>query len=309
MAAAEPGSILAAPSTTARLLGLGKKVGALKLPWIPVTVLLVLLVSAVFADLAWIGLGDIGLAPYDPKEPDVLKGVQRIGPFETSENILGVDILGRDILSRLIHGARISAFISLVSLGFGAAVGTSLGVISGYVGGKTDAVIMRLTDAVLGFPTILLALIIVAIQGGAGVQNVILAIMFTVWARFARQIRGEVLGLKERDFVTLAVVAGVPSRTIMLRHVFPNVVNTVLIIISLLVGQTILLEASLSFLGVGVPPGEAAWGIMVSEGRNNLIDLWWLSLIPGLAITFVVIAMNLFGDWLRDTLDPKLRRS
>ena len=249
------------------------------------------------------------LAPYGPKEPDVLKGVQRIGPFDTTENLLGVDILGRDLLSRLIYGARISAFISLVSLAFGAAVGTTLGIVSGYNGGKADALIMRVTDAVLGFPTILLALIIVAIQGGAGVQNVILAIMFTVWARFARQIRGEVLGLKERDFVTLAVVAGVPARTIMLRHVFPNVVNTVLIIISLLVGQTILLEASLSFLGVGVPPGEAAWGIMVSEGRNNLIDLWWLSLIPGLAITFVVIAMNLFGDWLRDTLDPKLRRS
>ena len=168
---------------------------------------------------------------------------------------------------------------------------------------------MRVTDGVMGFPTILLALIIVAIQGGAGIQNVIIAIMATVWARFARQIRGEVLGLKERDFVTLAVVAGVPAHRIMIRHVFPNVINTVLIIISLLVGQTILLEASLSFLGVGVPPGEPAWGIMVSEGRNNLIDLWWLSLIPGLAITVVVIAMNLFGDWLRDTLDPKLRRS
>ena len=115
--------------------------------------------------------------------------------------------------------------------------------------------------------------------------------------------------MKERDFVTLAVVAGVPAHRIMIRHVFPNVINTVLIIISLLVGQTILLEASLSFLGVGVPPGEPAWGIMVAEGRNNLIDLWWLSLIPGLAITIVVIAMNLFGDWMRDTLDPKLRRS
>ena len=309
MATADPGSVLATPSTTARLLGLGKKLGALKLPWIPVLVLLVLLVSAVFADLAWLGLGDIGLAPANPREPDVLKGVQRIGPFENSENLLGVDILGRDILSRLIHGARISAFISLVSLGFGAVVGTVLGIVSGYAGGKTDAFIMRVTDAVMGFPTILLALIIVAIQGGAGIQNVILAIMFTVWARFARQVRGEVLTLKERDFVTLAVVAGVPSRTIMLRHVFPNVINTVLIIISLLVGQTILLEASLSFLGVGVPPGEPAWGIMVSEGRNNLIDIWWLSLIPGLAITIVVIAMNLFGDWLRDTLDPKLRRS
>ncbi len=271
----------------------------LRLPWVPIFVLLVLLVCAVLAPF---------LAPYDPKEIDVLKGVQRVGPFESSENLLGVDMLGRDMLSRLIYGARISAFISLVSLGFGAAVGTAIGIASGYFGGKTDAFIMRLCDAVMGFPTILLALIIVAILG-AGILNVIIAIMATVWARFARQIRGEVLTLKERDFVTMAVVAGVPSHTIMARHIFPNVVNTVLIVVSLLVGQTILLEASLSFLGVGVPPGEPAWGIMVSEGRNNLINVWWLSLLPGLAITSVVIAMNLFGDWLRDTLDPKLRRT
>ena len=272
---------------------------AARIPWIPTIVLLVLLVCALFAP--W-------LAPYDPQEPDVLKGVQRIAPFTTSENPLGVDLLGRDILSRLIYGARISAFISLISLGFGALVGTALGVASGYIGGKVDAVLMRVCDGVMGFPTILLALIIVAIQGGAGIQNVVIAIMATVWARFARQVRGEVLSIKERDFVTLAVVAGVPSHVIMWRHIFPNVVNTVLVIISLLVGQTILLEASLSFLGVGVPPGEPAWGIMVSEGRNNLLDLWWLSLMPGLAITIVVMALNLFGDWLRDTLDPRLRR-
>ncbi len=270
-----------------------------RVPWIPVIVLLVLVVCALFAP--W-------LAPYDPQQPDVLKGVQRIAPFESSENILGVDLLGRDILSRLIHGARISAFISLISLGFGALVGTALGVASGYLGGKVDALLMRICDGVMGFPTILLALIIVAIQGGAGIQNVVIAIMATVWARFARQVRGEVLSIKERDFVTLAIVAGVPPHVIMWRHIFPNVVNTVLVIISLLVGQTILLEASLSFLGVGVPPGEPAWGIMVAEGRNNLLDLWWLSLMPGLAITIVVIALNLFGDWLRDTLDPKLRR-
>ncbi|MYC35154.1 MAG: ABC transporter permease [Chloroflexi bacterium] len=275
------------------------KVREARIPWIPVVALLVLLICALFAPL---------LAPYDPQEPDVLKGVQRIAPFQNSENILGVDLLGRDILSRLIYGARISAFISLISLGFGALVGTALGVASGYLGGKTDAILMRVCDGVMGFPTILLALIIVAIQGGAGIQNVVIAIMATVWARFARQVRGEVLSIKERDFVTLAVVAGVPPHVIMWRHIFPNVVNTVLVIISLLVGQTILLEASLSFLGVGVPPGEPAWGIMVSEGRNNLLDLWWLSLMPGLAITTVVIALNLFGDWLRDTLDPRLRR-
>ena len=300
MASPEPGKILTVASGAARVWKTQKRVRGLKLPWIPMGVLTLLLVCAVFAPL---------LAPADPREVDVFKGVQRIGPFETSENILGVDVLGRDISSRVIYGARISVFISLVSLVFGAAAGTSLGVIAGYVGGKTDALIMRVTDAVMGFPTILLALIIVAVQGGAGVQNVIIAIMVTVWADFARQIRGEVLSLKQREFVILAIVAGLPARMVMLRHIFPNVINTVVIIISLRVGQTILLEASLSFLGVGVPPGEPAWGIMVSEGRNNLVDMWWLSLIPGLAITVVVIAMNLFGDWLRDTLDPKLRRA
>ena len=283
-----------------KLSDLRKKSKELKMPWFPITVLVVLVICAVFAP--WV-------APHSPEDLDVLKCVSKIGPFESSENILGVDRLGRDMLSRLIYGARISAFISLVSLAFGAIVGTAIGIASGYWGGKTDAFIMRCCDAVMGFPTILLALIIVAIQGGAGIQNVIIAIMATVWARFARQIRGEVLTLKERDFVVMAVVAGVRPHVIMYRHIFPNVINTVLIIVSLLVGQTILLEASLSFLGVGVPPGTSAWGIMVSEGMDNLVDLWWLSLLPGLCITIVVICMNLFGDWLRDTLDPKLRRT
>lgn len=289
------------PSSGAGWFGrAGKQLRLLKIPWIPVGVLTLLVICAIFAPL---------IAPFDPREPDIWKGVQRLGPLDSSEHLLGVDVLGRDILSRIVYGARISVFISMASLLFGAAVGTSLGVMAGYLGGKVDGIIMRVTDAVMGFPTILLALIIVAIQGGAGIQNVIVAIMVTVWADFSRQIRGEVLSLKERDYVTLATVAGVSTPMIMLRHIFPNVINTILIIISLRIGQTILLEASLSFLGVGVPPGEPAWGIMVSEGRNNLIDMWWLSLIPGLSITLVVVAMNLFGDWLRDTLDPKLRRA
>ena len=272
----------------------------LRIPWFPTVILTLLLIGAIFAPI---------IAPFDPREPDIWKGVERLGPFDSRENFLGVDVLGRDMFSRLVYGARISVFISVVSLMFGAVAGTALGITSGYIGGKTDGLIMRVTDAVMGFPTILLALIIVAIQGGAGIQNVIIAIMATVWADFSRQVRGEVLSLKERDYVTLATVAGMSSPMIMVRHILPNVINTILIIISLRIGQTILLEASLSFLGVGVPPGEPAWGIMVAEGRNNLIDIWWLSLMPGLAITLVVIAMNLFGDWMRDTLDPKLRRA
>jgi peptide/nickel transport system permease protein len=275
-----------------------RKAKELKLPWIPIIILTLLIVCAIFAPL---------LAPHNPAQLN--KRDREVPPFQNSRYLLGTDKSGKDILSRLVYGARTSVFISLVALGTGALIGSSLGVISGYYGGRLDIVIMRFVDAVLGFPTVLLALIIVAIAGGAGVGNVIVAVAATVWARFARQARGEVLSVKERDFVTLAVVAGVPALIIMWRHVFPNVVNTILIVISLLVGQTILLEASLSFLGVGVPPGDPAWGIMVSEGRDQIFDIWWLALFPGLAITIVVMAMNFFGDWLRDTLDPRLRRT
>ena len=275
-----------------------RKAKDLKLPWIPIVILTLLIVCAIFAPL---------LAPHNPAQLN--KRDREVPPFQNSRYWLGTDKSGKDILSRLVYGARTSVFISLVALGTGALIGSSLGVMSGYYGGRTDIVIMRFVDAVLGFPTVLLALIIVAIAGGAGVGNVIVAVAATVWARFARQARGEVLSVKERDFVTLAVVAGVPALVIMWRHVFPNVVNTILIVISLLVGQTILLEASLSFLGVGVPPGDPAWGIMVSEGRDQIFDIWWLALFPGLAITIVVMAMNFFGDWLRDTLDPRLRRT
>lgn len=275
-----------------------QKTRELRLPWIPIFVLVLLMVSAIFAPL---------LAPHNPEQLN--KRDREVPPFESTKFLLGTDKSGKDILSRLIYGARTSVFISLVALGTGAVIGSAIGVVSGYFGGRVDVVLMRLVDAVLGFPTVLLALIIVAIAGGAGIGNVIVAVAATVWARFARQARGEVLSIKERDFVTLAIVAGVSAPVIMWRHIFPNVINTVLIVISLLVGQTILLEASLSFLGVGVPPGDPAWGIMVSEGRDQIFEIWWLALFPGIAITVVVMAMNFFGDWLRDTLDPRLRRT
>jgi peptide/nickel transport system permease protein len=166
---------------------------------------------------------------------------------------------------------------------------------------------MRLADAALGFPTILVAMIIVVLLGG-GIWNIILAVIITVWARFARMIRGDVLSIKSLDFVTFARIAGLPTWVIIGRHIFPNTINTLMVITSLLVGQVILLEAALSFLGLGLPPGEPAWGIMVAEGRNVMLSVWWLSLFPGLAITIVVLALNFFGDWLRDRLDPKLRR-
>lgn len=268
-----------------------------RLPWVPVIVFAVLLVCAVFAPL---------LAPHETDKLNILGA--KIPPGETSQHLLGTDTLGRDLLSRLIYGARTTVVISLVALGTGGVVGTLLGLVSGYAGGWTDTIIMRIADAALGFPTILVALVIVVIMG-TGIGVIILAVALTVWANFARMIRGDVLAVKTQDFVTLARIDGVNPAILILRHIFPNVINTLMIITSLLVGQIILLEAALSYLGLGLPPGASSWGIMVAEGKEVIVDVWWLSLFPGLAITIVVLAFNFIGDWLRDVMDPKLRQS
>jgi peptide/nickel transport system permease protein len=269
---------------------------AARLPWVSVLIMAGLVLCATFAP--W-------LAPYDPTEIDMLS--RKMPPGADWSHPLGTDRMGRDMLSRLIYGARTSALISLVALGAGAFVGTLLGLISGYAGRWVDVLIMRVTDAAMGFPSILAAMIIVTLLG-AGMGNVILAVAITVWARFSRMIRGDVLNVKNRDFVMAARIAGVAKPVMVWRHIFPNVTNTLLVILSLLIGQTILLEATLSFLGLGLAPGSPAWGLMVAEGRDFLVSMWWLALFPGLAITMVVMAFNFFGDWLRDFLDPKLRR-
>lgn len=273
-----------------------RRVRNLKLPWISVFIMLILLVCAGFAPL---------VAPHDPTEINILDG--KLAPGENLNYPLGTDILGRDMLSRLIYGARTTVFISLVALGTGALAGTVIGLVAGFREGWFDAITMRAADAALGFPTILVAMVIVVIMG-AGIESIILAVLLTVWARFARMIRGDVLSIKGMDYITAAKIAGVSMPMIIWRHVFPNTVNTLMIITSLQVGQVILLEASLSFLGLGLPVGEPAWGIMVSEGKAVILDVWWLSLFPGVAITVVVLAFNYFGDWMRDALDPKLRR-
>jgi peptide/nickel transport system permease protein len=280
-----------------RLGELTRRARRLRLPWIPLTIVTVLLICSAFAPL---------LTPYDPTEVSILDS--RMAPGASLSHPLGTDVLGRDVLARLIFGARTAIFISLVALSTGAAVGTVLGLVAGYRGGWLDILIMRAADAALGFPTVLVAMIVVTILG-AGIENIILAVVLTVWARFARMVRGDVLYVRELDFVTFAKIAGVSTPVIILRHVFPNTINTLMVVTSLLVGQVILLEASLSFLGLGLPPGAPAWGIMVSEGKDEILNVWWLSLFPGLAITIVVLAFNFFGDWLRDTLDPKLRRT
>jgi peptide/nickel transport system permease protein len=254
------------------------------------------MVCAVFAQF---------LAPHDATSISMLDA--KLAPGQNLSYPLGTDIMGRDMLSRLIYGARSTMFMAVVALGSGAFVGTVLGLMSGYRGGWVDGLIMRTADVALGFPTILVAMIIVVLLG-TGIQIIILAVGMTVWARFARMIRGDVMSIKGLDFVTAAKIAGVSTPRIIWRHIFPNTINTLMVITSLQVGQVILLEAALSFLGLGLPVGAPAWGIMVAEGRAVILNVWWLSLFPGLAIVVVVTALNFFGDWLRDAMDPKLRR-
>jgi peptide/nickel transport system permease protein len=270
------------------------------LPWFPGAILAVLVLTAVFAAF---------LAPQSPTAGDIT--AKLIPPVwmerGTSEHPLGTDRFGRDVLSRIIYGSRISLLVSLIAIGVAGTFGTVLGLVSGYRGGLTDVLLMRLTDIALSLPIILIAVVMVAVTEPS-FRNVIIVIALLLWPRFARQIRGETLAVKEQDFVALAVVAGRSSTWIISRHIFPNVVPTLLVISTLQVGYVILLEGTLSFLGVGVPPPNPAWGLMIADGRGFLATAWWISLFPGLAMLLTVLAVNLMGDWLRDHLDPKLRQ-
>jgi peptide/nickel transport system permease protein len=271
-----------------------------RLPWFSGAVLLALVLTAVLAPV---------LAPLSPTEGDITRKLIPPVWMERGgwEHPLGTDRFGRDVLSRIIYGSRISVAVSLIAIGVAGTLGTALGLISGYRRGLTDTVLMRLTDVGLSLPTILIAVVMVAVSEPS-FRNVILVIALLLWPRFARQIRGETLAIKEQDFVALAVVAGRSSAWIIRRHIFPNVVPTLLVISTLQVGYVILLEGTLSFLGVGVPPPNPAWGLMIADGRGFLATAWWISLFPGLAMLLTVLAVNLMGDWLRDRLDPKLRQ-
>jgi peptide/nickel transport system permease protein len=221
--------------------------------------------------------------------------------------VLGTDTLGRDLLTRILYGARVSLIIVGFGLLFGGGIGLTVGIVSGYVGGKLDVVLMRLTDCFMALPTLLIALVFV-VAVGPGLQTLMLAIALVVWSRFSRIIRSEVLMLKQRDFVLQAKVAGCSSLRIMLVHVLPNVLNTFIVICSLQVSQLILAEATLSFLGAGVPPPTPTWGNMVADGKDYITSAWWIAVFPGVALGLVVFSFNTLGDWLRDRLDPKLRQ-
>ena len=221
--------------------------------------------------------------------------------------LLGTDSLGRDVLTRTIHGARISLIMAAVTLGVGGSIGILLGLMAGWYSGYLDELIMRLVDMILALPLILVALVLV-VSLGQSLTVIVVVLAIWIWPRFARMVRGEVLRLKTMDYVSLARVAGASTSRIMFKHLLPGTINTVIVVATLQVGIVILVEASLSFLGAGIPPPTPAWGSMVAEGRDRLAGSWWIATIPGLAIMLTVVALNIFGDWLRDTLDPRLRQ-
>lgn len=224
-----------------------------------------------------------------------------------SAYILGTDCQGRDILSRIIYGARVSLTVAGLVVSIAGSFGTAVGLISGYFRGHIDALLMRVSDITLSLPIVLVAIVLAAVLG-ASFFNIILVIVVLLWPNYARQVRGEALSIREQDFVALASVAGCSHTRIMRQHIFPNVVPSLLVLATFQIGFVIILAASLTFLGVGIPPPTPAWGLMVSEGRGHIDSAWWISVWPGLAIVVTVLSTNFLGDWIRDQLDPKLRQ-
>ena len=271
-----------------------------RMPWTAIVIITVMVIVAVFAPF---------IAPHSPTEqslPDKLTPPAWQDGGST-KHLLGTDLLGRDLFSRLVYGARVSLTVAAFALLSGGLIGLAVGIVAGYTGGRVDSFLMRVVDATLTFPTILIALLL-AVSLGAGLRTIVLAITVIIWARFARVVRGEVLGVKARDFVSLARVHGCSNLRIMLVHIVPNVMNTFMVLLTLHIGFVIIVEASLSFLGAGIPPPTPSWGQMVADGRSHIASAWWLSVMPGAAIMLVVLAFNMFGDWLRDWLDPRLRQ-
>ena len=271
-----------------------------RLPIIPLSIIGVFVLMAILAPV---------LSPADPHSQSLRNRFKPPVWMEggTTAHLLGTDRLGRDMLARIIWGSRVSLAAGVVTVLLASAFGAAVGLVAGYYGGRTDAALMRVTDATMSFPVILLALIL-AVTVGPSFTNVVVAIAVILWARYARVIRGQVLTLMGLDFIAQARIAGAGAWRIITRHLVPNTMNTLVVLVTLQVGYVIIVEASLSFLGAGIPPPTPAWGSMIAEGREFVTSAWWVSGLPGLAILLVVLAFNLLGDWLRDTLDPKLRQ-
>lgn len=274
-----------------------------------VVILFMVAVAAVFAPV---------LAPYDPDQQVLqdrlvcpwLTSCPRYGTTETihgsTAHILGTDNLGRDILSRIIYGARVSLIVGLTAVALGAGLGSTLGLLSGFYSGFLDTIIMRIGDIFLAFPYLLLAIAIVAVLGG-GLLNVIIVLAIANWVPYARLMRGSVLSAKQREFVVAARAIGAKDSSVLFKHTLPNVLTPLIVFASFAVAATIIAEAGLSFLGLGVGTSMPTWGNMLADGRAYVSTAWWLATIPGVAIMLTVLSINLIGDWLRDALDPQLR--
>jgi peptide/nickel transport system permease protein len=252
---------------------------------------------AIFADV---------LAPCDPNTIDLYNMAQPPAWTESgsADHLLGTDILGRDLFSRILTGSRVSLLVGVFSVMVAGFIGTVMGILSGYFGGWIDAVVMRITDAFHSIPLCLFAMVILTVMN-AGLLTLVFVIGVTTWPFYARMVRSEVLGLKNREYVKAARTIGTSGVKIMLKHIIPNVIPTFIVVSTLSVASSILIEASLSFLGLGIQPPTISWGIMLSDGRNYLATSWWIATFPGIAISLTVLGIMLFGNWLRDVLDPK----
>lgn len=276
-------------------------------PVIPILILSIMVFIAVFAPL---------ISPMGPKEinlrgraapPIWEKEWYDANPKNEITYLLGADHVGRDVLTRMFYGARISLAVAVISLTAGVVIGSAIGLVSGYYGGFIDEFSMRAVDVWNALPFLLIA-ILAAVTFGQEVWIVMVLLALVAWAGNVRNVRAEVLTLKTRDYVSLAKIAGASDFRILMRHIFPGVVNTIVVLATLRVGGLILAEASLSFLGAGIPAQTPTWGNMISEGREWLSTAWWIAMFPGIAILLVVMSVNFFGDWLRDRWDPRLRQ-
>jgi len=248
------------------------------------------------------------LAPHDPLKQNIRTKLLPLSWMEGGhpEYLLGTDNLGRDMLSRIIFGARVAVAVPLAAVSFSILIGVTLGLLAGYFGGRVDDVIMRITDIQLAIPFILIVIAVIALFGSS-LTNLIIVLGITGWLYYARLVRSEVLAMREREYVTAARALGMSNFRIMLRHVLPGVIPTIIVLATVDVARVTLIEAALSFVGLGVQPPTPTWGGMVSDGRNHIFQAWWFSTFPGVAITLQVLGVNLLGDWLRVVLDPRLR--